>query len=269
MTATDPKQPHSRSGYLELSDKQNIQWKRISVEAAAIVVSILLAFAIDAWWAEQAEERDELESLSLIHRDLLETEEQLRDYITYAQSAAQSAVNAYVALSRPAPYDRDYIKTELVRVDRRTVRIPRAAYQDLLSTGNLRIIEDRQLRDSIVRFYEHMERTELVIRSNNEAVFDELLVDIYYGEGLLLPLSPDDVGVAALNAANMSIFEKLPEDVRALQDPLWQLDSDSREWQRLRAAVLYAGANHSLGAELAEELLNRATTLADAVRSHE
>lgn len=252
-----------------MSDKQAIQWKRISVEAVAIVASILLAFAIDAWWVEQAEERDEQESLSLIHRDLLETEEQLRDYIAYVQSAAQSAVNAYVALSRPGPYDRDYIKTELHRVDRITVRIPRAAYQDLLSTGNLRIIEDRQLRDSIVRFYEHMERTELIIRSNNETVFDGLLNDIYIGEGLILPFNQSDVGVAAINAANMSIFEKLPADVRKLEDPLWQFSSDSREWQRLRVALLYAGANHSLGAVLAEDLLNRATSLADAVRSQE
>lgn len=239
------------------------------MEAAAIVASILLAFAIDAWWVEQSEDRDKLESLSLIHRDLLETAVQLREYITYAQSASQSAVNAYVALSRPGPYDQDYIKSELIRVDRRTVRIPRAAYQDLLSTGNLRIIEDRQLRDSIVRFYEHMERTELIIRSNNEAVFDEMLSNIYYGEGLLLPLTPNDVGLATLNTANASMFEKLPADVRELQDPLWQLDSDSREWQRLRAAVLYAGANHDLGAVLAEDLLGRATSLADAVLSNE
>ena len=28
---------------------QKIQWKRLSVEAFAIVASILLAFAIDAW----------------------------------------------------------------------------------------------------------------------------------------------------------------------------------------------------------------------------
>jgi len=250
-----------------LTNKQMIQWKRISVEAAAIVASILLAFAIDAWWAEQAEERDEHESLALIHRDLLEAEDQLSNYVAYAKSASESGINAYVALSRPGPYDREFIKTELLRVDRRTVRIPRAAYQDLLSTGNLRIIEERQLRDSIIRFYELMERTELIIRTSNESILDGLVVDIYYGEGLLLPVISNDVGQETVNAANKSIFEKLPADVRAMQDPLWQLDSDSREWQRLRAAVLYAATVHSIGAELAGDLLNRASLLADAINS--
>jgi hypothetical protein len=33
-----------------MAESQIIPWKRLSVEAAAIVASILLAFAIDAWW---------------------------------------------------------------------------------------------------------------------------------------------------------------------------------------------------------------------------
>jgi hypothetical protein len=43
-----------------MTETQNIPWKRITVEAAAIVGSILLAFAIDAWWNDhqnRAEER--------------------------------------------------------------------------------------------------------------------------------------------------------------------------------------------------------------------
>ena len=49
-----------------MDETQKIPWKRLPIEAAAIVVSILLAFAIDAWWNEQqerAEEREVLESL--------------------------------------------------------------------------------------------------------------------------------------------------------------------------------------------------------------
>jgi hypothetical protein len=32
-----------------MSESRKIAWKRLSVEAAAIVASILLAFVIDAW----------------------------------------------------------------------------------------------------------------------------------------------------------------------------------------------------------------------------
>ena len=49
-----------------MSNTQIIPWRRTSVEAAAIVASILLAFAIDAWWdgvQERAEEQEILSSL--------------------------------------------------------------------------------------------------------------------------------------------------------------------------------------------------------------
>ena len=42
---------------------EKIAWKRLSVEAAAIVGSILLAFAIDAWWDNS--QRDESEQIVL------------------------------------------------------------------------------------------------------------------------------------------------------------------------------------------------------------
>jgi len=40
-----------------MTNRQNISWKRLSIEAAAIVASILLAFAIDAWWDESRQQK--------------------------------------------------------------------------------------------------------------------------------------------------------------------------------------------------------------------
>lgn len=44
--------------------KQEITWNRFAVEAIVIVGSILLAFAIDAWWAERLERASEREELT-------------------------------------------------------------------------------------------------------------------------------------------------------------------------------------------------------------
>jgi len=46
-----------------VAEKQQIPWNRITVEATAIVASILLAFSIDAWWEERLERVDELQEL--------------------------------------------------------------------------------------------------------------------------------------------------------------------------------------------------------------
>ena len=49
-----------------MTETKTVPWKRLSIEAAAIVASILLAFAIDAWWEERAlriEEQQVLQGL--------------------------------------------------------------------------------------------------------------------------------------------------------------------------------------------------------------
>ncbi len=51
-----------------MTESRIIPWKRIGVEATAIVASILLAFAIDAWWGETVEQsrsKDQLTSLAI------------------------------------------------------------------------------------------------------------------------------------------------------------------------------------------------------------
>ena len=52
-----------------MSNRQTIPWTRISVEAAAIVASILLAFSIDAWWGNVQDRAEEREILSLLRAE--------------------------------------------------------------------------------------------------------------------------------------------------------------------------------------------------------
>jgi hypothetical protein len=54
---------HWHKDNFHMTANENIPWKRLSVEAAAIVASILLAFAIDAWWNERKERQFEQETL--------------------------------------------------------------------------------------------------------------------------------------------------------------------------------------------------------------
>src|SRR3970040_2213054 len=54
-----PVRPHPRSPVTQ--SVQSIPWTRLLAEGAMIVVSILLAFAIDAWW-DSAQERSKEDS---------------------------------------------------------------------------------------------------------------------------------------------------------------------------------------------------------------
>jgi len=58
-----------------LATTDNIQWKRISAEGTAIVVSILLAFSIQAWWEERQDRENERIILQSILEELTSIEE--------------------------------------------------------------------------------------------------------------------------------------------------------------------------------------------------
>lgn len=53
-----------------MTNSQDISWKRISIEAAAIVASILFAFAIDAWWQDRQEEISDNTHLATVVKEL-------------------------------------------------------------------------------------------------------------------------------------------------------------------------------------------------------
>ena len=46
-----------------MANIRQIPWRRILIDGAVIVVSILLAFSIDAWWNNRIEQQREREQL--------------------------------------------------------------------------------------------------------------------------------------------------------------------------------------------------------------
>ena len=62
-----------------MTDTNKIAWKRLSVEAAAIVGSILLAFAIDAWWEDRNDVELERRLLTVLLAEFEQNRELLRE----------------------------------------------------------------------------------------------------------------------------------------------------------------------------------------------
>lgn len=100
----------------------------------------------------------------------------------------------------------------MLRIDRRTIRLPTAAFTDLLSTGNLRVIQDREVRDAIVRFYEMAERSQTIIDKNNMTYVDGLAWDSFYRDGLVLGHRYGDMGLPFLEAASETVRSRLGSD---------------------------------------------------------
>lgn len=61
-----------------MNNAQAIPWKRLAAEATAIILSILLAFAIDAWWEDRDDRQTEQLLLKRLQADFIEMQTMIR-----------------------------------------------------------------------------------------------------------------------------------------------------------------------------------------------
>lgn len=133
---------------------KRIPWRRISVEAAAIVVSILLAFGIDAWWEQ---EREQDLAASYVERLRTDIEHDLAAYrLTVAWSAAIDASALYVLSvyrgKELSPEQYDEFAYHLFRTSwNMQGRTTSATYEDLVGTGNFGLLPV-DLRNEITKY---------------------------------------------------------------------------------------------------------------------
>ena len=238
---------------------------RTIFQGFVIIIAVMLAYGADNLWNDQALKKDELDSLELVLRDLDDSVKELQEFSDYSAGAFDAALGAYSALSKRAPYDKSTIRSNLLRVDRYTLDLPSSAYTDLLSTGELSVINNRNLRDAIVRFYEAAEHHEAIVERNNSVYIDGQIIPALYERGLILPHFRGDTGNRAMNEANDAVQARLGADFRHRADPVWNFPIDSREWRTLRSTLLAAAQIHSMGEDTANQMIQEAQRLEDAI----
>jgi hypothetical protein len=75
-----------------MSKDQKIQWPRMVAEGAAIVISILLAFAIDAWWEERREIAASHEQMQSLLEEFKEGRHQLADQARILEGSLEGSI---------------------------------------------------------------------------------------------------------------------------------------------------------------------------------
>ena len=88
-----------------MKDIQKIQWKRIGAEAAAIVVSILLAFGIDAWWGNRAEEILARKYVDYLIAEARENLQGLHDLVIYHDGKKSQTIELIGLLASDNPQE--------------------------------------------------------------------------------------------------------------------------------------------------------------------
>ena len=127
-----------------------VPWTRLALEAMAIVLSILLAFAIDAWWANQTESTEETEILTALQREfeinLVTLEEQL-SYREAVRASANLILKAAAGKIRLEPAQLDRLLGDIAWTG--WVDLSKGVLASLLQSGKLSLIKNRTLREHL------------------------------------------------------------------------------------------------------------------------
>ena len=131
-----------------MPNAHNISWTRIAVEAAAIVVSILLAFAIDAWWDDRKEGIEETEILLGLKSEFSRYRDELSEGTEYHVSG-RLLVAELISSTRRGTWSSESLSVDeafVTLTDARTHDFGGGVLDAVISAGRLEIISDYQLR---------------------------------------------------------------------------------------------------------------------------
>lgn len=161
-------------------------WLRVLTQAMAIVASILVAFAIDAWWDERNDQRWQTEQLIALHDEFVANREELTWVVRMDNWIADSIEAMLAELRTMEPGSQVQIPELQIRAlgAWRTSDIAMGALDALLASGRLGDIENADLRRALAEWpaeVEDVQEDEALARD----FLPTVLVPTLLGQGLI------------------------------------------------------------------------------------
>jgi len=152
---------------------KEIPWVRFLAEGAAIVVSILLAFAIDAWW-ERRNEAEQAHALEQgLRADFVASQEHIERWLAGNRRMLDAQTDLVRRVRSAAVGSEITVPLELLVgvVGAPTYSPTDSTYQAALSSGQIRLIENSDLHEALARW-----RQQIADTSEDELLLREIVV---------------------------------------------------------------------------------------------
>ncbi|MEM6818937.1 MAG: hypothetical protein AAF578_09095 [Pseudomonadota bacterium] len=129
---------------------RQIPWPRISAEGFAIVISILLAFGIDAWWSNREEDKLTDESLAALRDELQNNLLEIQHERRFRVAVIASMDELFALTTAARPLDESEVDSLLEKITwGGRIDISTGALVSILESGALTTIDNGALKRSI------------------------------------------------------------------------------------------------------------------------
>jgi len=144
----------SATRQIGMTSTSEIPWPRLLAEGAAIVTSILLAFAIQAWWDNRIQEEQRQEHLSALTRDFDQMYERAMASHVNAERAVNTGIEILTRISIGTDWNRETATIEISDLFVYEVFSPSiGGYESLVSSGSLEVLSNVTLKRELVDFF--------------------------------------------------------------------------------------------------------------------
>jgi hypothetical protein len=138
-----------------------IDWLRAGAEFIVIVVGVLVALGVDSWNQAREDHATEQEYLLRLERDV-QRDIELQEFILTSlseKSEALELISATINADQPAPDETGLFVRALAKDGNNFgwgfPLLQSVTFDDLTDTGNLRLLRDTEVRDSIIGYYKN------------------------------------------------------------------------------------------------------------------
>lgn len=168
--------------------RQEIPWGKFSIEAIVIVGSILLAFAIDAWWEERVNRKEERVALSGLHTEFQNSTTRLGTSSTRLASATEiyNLFQSHQDQDLPLSISNTLIVSMLgvPTFDKVT-----PVLDGLIQSGNLRLIQNQEVLSSLAVWQRDLIQLSESQQNSRRATYEVLIPALSARGNLGKPLS--------------------------------------------------------------------------------
>jgi hypothetical protein len=160
-----------------MTEPQKIPWKRISVEATAIVASILLAFTIDAWWDSRSDAMQEQALLLALSSDFDAAENMLRSakrmHVVTAESGAK--LISFGEADKIPEAERDGIDLLVgMHFARAIFSPPMGTVESVMGSGRIDLIANQELVAELTQWSSVVSRLQILEIEAREHFYDRI-----------------------------------------------------------------------------------------------
>jgi hypothetical protein len=239
-------------------------WFTAILELIILVVGIYIGLQVDDWVSERKDRQTETIYLELLARDVAVLQQQVGAQLAFEKDKVNTATRAYELLTSDDPSAHQVELGELLTAlsDRRTLSLVSATYEQMVSSGHLQLIRNRNLRDKLVRYFALMKRDEAIIGKNNQDLIDDIYVPFLLQAGISLRLSQHDTEAVlnrawAIMAARLGPDNELPPDVVLSRSP------EAESWSDIRRNVIFRLRIATVGQAKNEDIASYMQEIAD------